>query len=370
MIAVIWTPIERAIGRGVQIYDFAGGPFEQVDLDQGDTILEIDGVKVRSLDEIRDRIAAAGPRRIFKAKVYHSDSYVTIDVPTERIIETQDASTALSVRRWQIGRTWRAAGFYGHYTTFAEMLQLVISMTIGIFAAWFAAGRRDSAVRVTAFCLAAMSLAMILTVTRASQVALVVSAVVVLIVIGSRRMLITLAAILLPLALVGSIVLQQTRGVGFLDPKDNSTTWRQTVYREAFDLWTASPRNFVFGVGMDSVRRFAKDWRLFDDGRLPVGHFHSTPIQIAVERGLPALLLWLLFCGAYWRRLYGFQSDDPLLKGIVCGTLGGAVGFFVSGLVHYNLGDSEVAMVFYFLAGLSLSIVGSGSVADNRPESI
>jgi hypothetical protein len=36
--------------------------------------------------------------------------------------------------------------------------------------------------------------------------------------------------------------------------------------------------------------------------------------------------------------------------------LGGTVGFFVSGFVHYNLGDSEVAMIFYLLMGLTLAL--------------
>jgi hypothetical protein len=38
------------------------------------------------------------------------------------------------------------------------------------------------------------------------------------------------------------------------------------------------------------------------------------------------------------------------------GALGGLVGFFVSGLVHYNWGDSEVIMIFYFVIGLVLAL--------------
>jgi hypothetical protein len=41
-------------------------------------------------------------------------------------------------------------------------------------------------------------------------------------------------------------------------------------------------------------------------------------------------------------------------RGIALGALGGLVGFFCSGLVHYNWGDSEVVMIFYFIMGLSL----------------
>jgi hypothetical protein len=40
----------------------------------------------------------------------------------------------------------------------------------------------------------------------------------------------------------------------------------------------------------------------------------------------------------------------------VLGALGGLCGFFVSGLVHYNWGDSEVVMIFYFIMGLTLSL--------------
>jgi hypothetical protein len=41
-------------------------------------------------------------------------------------------------------------------------------------------------------------------------------------------------------------------------------------------------------------------------------------------------------------------------RGIVLGALGGLIGFLTSGVVHYNWGDSEVVMIFYFIMGLSL----------------
>ena len=40
----------------------------------------------------------------------------------------------------------------------------------------------------------------------------------------------------------------------------------------------------------------------------------------------------------------------------VLGALGGLVGFFISGLVHYNWGDSEVVMIFYLIMGLSVVV--------------
>jgi O-antigen ligase len=163
----------------------------------------------------------------------------------------------------------------------------------------------------------------------------------------------------LPLALVALIFMQQSRQVGFFDQTDTSTTWRQTVWREGFELWTASPRNFMLGVGMDSIKRYASEWHLFDDGRLPTGHFHSTLLNLVVERGLPALILWLSVLGIYartlWRNLKS-KIQNPRSRGVLLGCLGGMIGFFVSGFVHYNLGDQEVAMMFFLLMGLGITL--------------
>ena len=44
-------------------------------------------------------------------------------------------------------------------------------------------------------------------------------------------------------------------------------------------------------------------------------------------------------------------------RGILLGCLGGTVGFFASSLVHYNLGDQEVAMLFFMLMGFGLKLM-------------
>lgn len=219
-----------------------------------------------------------------------------------------------------------------------------------------------------------MSFALLLTVTRASQLAFLISAFSIVLLNGSRKLLLGLAAIALPVALAGLFFLQQSREVGFFDSKDESTNYRKIVWREGVNLWTQNARNLTLGVGMDSIKRYAKDWHLFDDGRLPMGHFHSTPIQLLVERGFPALLLWLWILFLYGKTLirritnYELQitnseensalstQHSALAAGVLLGCFGGLVGFFTSGLVHYNLGDAEVAMVFFFLMGLGVKL--------------
>ena len=53
------------------------------------------------------------------------------------------------------------------------------------------------------------------------------------------------------------------------------------------------------------------------------------------------------------------ETPGPALEtGILLGCLGALIGFFTSGLVHYNLGDGEVALVFYLLMGIGVRMAG------------
>jgi O-antigen ligase len=164
----------------------------------------------------------------------------------------------------------------------------------------------------------------------------------------------------LPLILVGLFVLHQRRNVGFYDQSDNSIAWRQTIWREGFNLLISKPRHLLVGVGMDSIKAHWRAWGLFDNGRLPMGHMHSDYLQIALERGVPTLIAWLILMGMYARMLWQMRrrvpGEDWIERGIVLGALGGLIGFMLSGVVHYNWGDSEVVMIFYLIMGLSLVV--------------
>jgi O-antigen ligase len=165
-------------------------------------------------------------------------------------------------------------------------------------------------------------------------------------------------------------MLQQKRNVGFYDTKDGSITWRQTVYREGLQLLISRPRHLIVGIGMDSIKSHWREWGMFDHGRLPRGHMHSTPLQLALERGLPALFVWLALLAVYARMLWLLARSgrvaDWVERGIVFGALGGLAGFFASGMVHYNMGDSEVIMIFYFLMGLALKIDAECRARDDK----
>ncbi|MCC6756012.1 MAG: O-antigen ligase family protein, partial [Solirubrobacterales bacterium] len=204
-------------------------------------------------------------------------------------------------------------------------------------------------------------LALLLTVTRGPQLGLAVSGGLIVLAGLGRRWFIAAVLIMLPVAIGGLVFLQRSRNVEFLDSKDESTKYREMMMRDGVRLWTESPRHFILGVGMDSIQKHWEEWGLFDRGWQPMGHFHSTYLQLLVERGLPALLLWLGIIAIYARKLLrGIRSRESLdwpAAGILLGAFGGLAGFAASGLVHYNLGDQEVAMVLFILMGLACKIV-------------
>ncbi|HEY9282664.1 MAG TPA: O-antigen ligase family protein, partial [Pyrinomonadaceae bacterium] len=270
---------------------------------------------------------------------------------------------------WERGRDERAVGFYGHYTTYAEVLQLVGSLAFGLLVAL---GRPRSLAGVgLALASAGMGFALLLTVTRASWLSFLISCfVIVLAGAASRRAVLAalvVAAVVVP---AGLYVLRQKRQVGFFDRRDGSVSWRESTYRDGWRVLTSSPRHLLVGTGMDSLKRRWPEWGMFEGGRLPWGHLHSTPLQIAFERGVPALLAWLVWLALYarllWRESRPRQPSEWVERGLSLGALGGAVGFFTSGLVHYNLGDSEVVMIFYFIMGLALALWATRAEANAR----
>lgn len=386
MVNVLWTPVERLIGRGVEIHGLApDGALAKALLWEGDTLLEANGEKLRTPEDVVDAIERHDTTRV---KFYRPDFEFAVEIRRSDLSKGDEALSRLGITSWKKSRNWRSSGFYGHYTTYAEVLQLVLSLVLGLLVAIVSgrlsirqrraaadsgppatgeereasemAGRGFFRLLALSVCFIAMCFALLLTVTRASQLAFLISAAVIVLIGLGRKWLVAAAVVAVPVALAGLLFLQQSRQVGFFDPNDDSIKWRQTVWSEGLGLWTSSPRNFVFGVGMDSIKRYAAEWDLFDGGRLNMGHFHSTPLNLVVERGLPALLVWLMILGVYaralWRGLANASVRDTESRGILLGCLGGLAGFFASGLVHYNLGDQEVAMAFFLLMGFGIRL--------------
>ena len=265
----------------------------------------------------------------------------------------------LGITDWQRGRDTRASGFYGHYVTYAEMLQLVMSLAIGLFLTLTGLDKRRVALGVG---IVGYGVSLFLTITRASWAGILGSTGVMLLIGRSKKTLLLAAALVIPIAVGGVWYLQQKRQVGVVDTADGSTQWRLIVWREAANIIVSRPRNMLVGVGMDSILKRWPEWHMFQNGYIPLGHMHSDYIELAFERGIPALIAWLAWMAIYLSMLWrGYREGNfgwPE-RGILLGALGGTVGFLLAGFVHYNWGDSEVAMTFYVIMGLALATLRS-----------
>jgi O-antigen ligase len=80
-------------------------------------------------------------------------------------------------------------------------------------------------------------------------------------------------------------------------------------------------------------------------------HLHNVPLQIAAERGLPALAVWLWFIVSLLVaqfRLYKTERD----KVPAAAALAAVFAMLAAGLFEYNFGDSEFLMLFLVLVTL------------------
>jgi O-antigen ligase len=80
-------------------------------------------------------------------------------------------------------------------------------------------------------------------------------------------------------------------------------------------------------------------------------HLHNVPMQIAAERGLPALAAWIAFVAVLVRDLVRrFRAGRH--KALSAGALAAIAAMLTAGMFEYNFGDSEFLMLFLTVATL------------------
>jgi O-antigen ligase len=190
-----------------------------------------------------------------------------------------------------------------------------------------------------------------LTAMRTSTVAFAVGAAVVAYLATPRdKQHVALAVVILLTLCFGGISVWRTRATGALELKDDSASLRAQVARVVARRVWLHP---VFGHGMDAMHLHWNEWGFPGHDML---HAHSTPLQLAFDRGLPALLFWLWLMYVFWKLALRAQrmwreTDDADAHGLALGIAGALAGFLASSLVNYNFGDSEVALMVWWMMG-------------------
>src|SRR5256714_12831482 len=145
MANVLLTAGQLAIGKGVRVQGVAPeSPLakavfhtrfvtQPTPIINGDTVWEVDGTRVDTPEELAAALASGSP--VAKVRIYRVEWVPEVEVPRGRLLPGTNVLQQLGITGWSRGRDWRATGFFNHWVTYAEVLQLIASLALGIFLA-------------------------------------------------------------------------------------------------------------------------------------------------------------------------------------------------------------------------------------------
>jgi len=358
VVGSLYSVFDLIRGRGIVVETItSSSPFNQIALQSGDTIWRIGKTRIYSTAEIDQALKNATPGSPLTIAVISRGEHV------EKEIRTPSASESSGITGTTSNHRFRASGWTRHYQTFADLLLIIALLTLGIALAHLRnhGPNRLFGIAITAALILAVGLA--LTAMRTVMIAAFIAACLI-----AWRSLRGVAKVAFTFALFfvlafGAVVVWQTRAQNALMLSDDSSSLRLQIARVGMSRVLIHP---VFGHGMDAMKRHWTEWGFPGKDML---HLHSTPLQLAFDRGLPMLALWLWLMIAFWLYISDAERlardlSDTNVYGLILGALGALTGFLCSSLVNYNYGDAEVAMLFWWLMGIAL-VLGD-SLMDQR----
>ena len=240
----------------------------------------------------------------------------------------------------------RLAGTFKMPNDLGAYLVIVLPMAIGYFVVSWRVPRNWKLIAVLGICLCAMGANLALTLTRAAWIGVFVATLYITIYF-QRKLLWGLLAIallspfLMPQAVKDRFEVMRQRPSGFMSERPQ---WWKT----SAQLIAKYP---ITGIGLG---RFRHEYQL----HAPAGaqhkpyHAHNIYLHIAVEQGIPSLILFLGILFLIFRRLFDLRKRDDFWS---LGLFIGGSGFLISALV-YGLADQILhqrpLLIFWFLIGL------------------
>ena len=256
-----------------------------------------------------------------------------------------------AILNYNLGR--RPQGTLSHWMTYSGTLMLVICAAV----ARLLYDTRDRAWAVIV--MPALVAALVLSFTRSAMVG-VAAGVGVLLLLRDFRLVALLPIITAAVIAVSPAALTD-RIYSTFDLSDPTSRDRVAMLQAGVAMVRDHP---LTGVGPEMVGRVYPDYRVAGAVQEHNLHLHNVPMQIAAERGLPALALWVWFVGA---ALLGLR---PLLarrnRVLTATALGAIAAMLTAGLFEYNFGDSEFLMMFLVLLTLPFAAARNEPATTDR----
>ncbi len=264
----------------------------------------------------------------------------------------------------------RITGFQSTWMNFSGQLMLVL-VVLAAYAFCFGAGKRwwVPLLGLTLATPIALSL------TRSAWAGTIIGLAAVVL-LRRPRLAPGFAAVLLVLALASPGNIQQRFLTG-LNPADPNTANRIELFQTSMRLIRDHP---LVGVGPNSVEREALRYRGTRDYLdWMYQHMHNNFLQIAAERGIPGLLIWLWLMGRLgwdsWR-VYRDASSKAASESVNAGNpeamlastaaLGALLALLTMGMFEYNYGSSPVMLLFLFTVGAPYAFLDGAAAAGTQ----
>jgi putative inorganic carbon (HCO3(-)) transporter len=233
----------------------------------------------------------------------------------------------------------RPQGMLGLYMTYSGLLMLVTCAAVSRI--MFAQHHRAWAAAV----LPTLVMALAFTFTRSAWVGACVG-VGILFLLRDFRLI-----ALMPIALGAFLVLAppnlSARLYSTFSLTDPSNVDRVAMMKSGWRMVNKDP---LTGVGPDMVIQVYPTMRDKTAINQLAPHLHNVPLQIAAERGIPALLVWMWFLAILVRDFFRQRrATFPSLSNAGLAVIG---AMLAAGLFEYNFGDSEFLMLFLVLVTL------------------
>lgn len=244
----------------------------------------------------------------------------------------------------------RPQGTLSHWMTYSGTLMLVVCGSV----ARLLYDQRDRA--WAALVMPALVVALGLTFTRSAWVG-VFAGVGTLFLLKDRR-LIGVLPIVAALAVALAPAAVTSRAYSMFDLNDPTNRDRMAMLEAGRAIVRDHP---LTGVGPDMIRvvypRYRVPWAVEPTNP----HLHNVPMQIAAERGLPALAAFAWFVVAamrgLWRRMP--RTRRPALAAAGLASL---AAMLAAGLFEYNFGDSEFLMLLLVFVTLPFAADRDGGL--------
>jgi O-antigen ligase len=152
------------------------------------------------------------------------------------------------------------------------------------------------------------------------------------------------------------------RVLSVFDLQDPSSRDRVAMVQTGLAMVKDHP---LTGVGPNMVERLYPQYRDRNSVEKINPHLHNVPLQIAAERGLPALAVWVMCIVLLTLRTFQIfrTSSDRVLP---AAGLAAIASMLAAGMFEYNFGDSEFLMLFLVIVTLPFAAGRADHAAASR----